>query len=91
MENHFPLAAFSMLHQIRRAMLLTLSSLLLSQSNGQIPKVSILGSFSVILEQDRSDIWDALLSIVFHSESITDTVLLHQLLYSFIVMSLYVQ
>ena len=80
-----------MLHQIRRAMLLTLSSLLLSQSNGQIPKVSILGSFSVILEQDRSDIWDALLSIVFHSESITDTVLLHQLLYSFIVMSLYVQ
>lgn len=79
-----------MLHQIRRAMLLALSSLL-SQPNGQIPKVSILGSFSVILEQDRSDIWDALLSIVFHSESITDTVLLRQLLYSFIVMSLYVQ
>ena len=71
-------------------MLLALSSLL-SNSNGTISKVLVLGSLSVIMEQNRSDIWSKLLSIVFPSESAIDPSLLRQLLYSFIVMSLYVQ
>ena len=90
MENHFPLPAFSSLHEVRKTMLLALSTLL-SNSNGTISKVLVLGSLSVIMEQNRSDIWSKLLSIVFPSESAIDPSLLRQLLYSFIVMSLYVQ
>lgn len=90
MDNHFPLAAFSTLHEVRKAQLLALSSLL-SASDGTISKVSVLGSLSTILGQDRSDIWNSLLSIVFPAESIPDPSSLRQLLYSFIIMSLYVQ
>lgn len=90
MDNHFPLAAFSTLHEVRKAQLLALSSLL-SACNGTISKVSVLGSLSIILEQNRSDIWNSLLSIMFPSGSTPDPSLLRQLLYSFITMSLYVQ
>ena len=90
MDNHFPLAAFSTLHEVRKAQLFALSSLL-SACDGTISKVSALGSLSIILEQNRSDIWNSLLSIVFPSGSTPDPSLLRQLLYSFITMSLYVQ